>query len=119
MDVQISGRAKSLYQRDSAGIGCNTIVHEMSDLGATEQTHCMSVVIAVERAMRKTLVPAKVNLASLGNMVAHVHWHVIPRFADDPHFPQPVWGARQREGTAARPGSDTLALAIQSELRGL
>ncbi len=90
MDVQISGRAKSLYQRDSAGIGCNTIVHEMSDLGATEQTHCMSVVIAVKRALQKTLVPVKVNLASLGNMVAHVHWQVIPRFADDPHFPQPV-----------------------------
>lgn len=97
----------------------NTHVREMSDLGATDQAHCMNVVIAVERALRKTLAPAKINLASLGNMVAHVHWHVIPRFADDPHFPQPIWGTRQRDGTAARPGADTLALAIQSELKAL
>jgi diadenosine tetraphosphate (Ap4A) HIT family hydrolase len=36
------------------------------------------------------------NLASLGNVTPHLHWHVIPRFADDSHFPQPVWGAAQR-----------------------
>jgi diadenosine tetraphosphate (Ap4A) HIT family hydrolase len=46
-----------------------------------------------------------------------VHWHVIPRFADDPHFPQPVWGTRQRDGVAARPGTDMLARAIEAELQ--
>ena len=51
----------------------------------------------------KALQPAKVNLAALGNMVPHLHWHVIPRFADDSHFPQPVWGARQRPGAPSRP----------------
>jgi hypothetical protein len=35
--------------------------------------------------------PGKVNVASLGNMTPHLHWHVIPRFADDAHFPNPVW----------------------------
>ena len=60
--------------------------------------------------------PAKINLATLGNMVAHVHWHVIPRFADDPHFPQPVWGARQREGATMRNGLETLSMAIRKAL---
>jgi diadenosine tetraphosphate (Ap4A) HIT family hydrolase len=95
----------------------NTHVREMSDLHTSDQAHCMHVVFAVERALRKTLAPAKINLASLGNMVAHVHWHVIPRFADDPHFPQPVWGTRQRDGVAARPGTGPLAQAIAAELR--
>ena len=55
------------------------------------------VVCAAERTLRRLLAPTKMNLASLGNVVPHVHWHVIPRFEDDPHFPQPIWGPRQRE----------------------
>ena len=47
--------------------------------------------------MRETMQPDKMNLASLGNMTPHVHWHVIPRFEDDAHFPTPVWATRQRE----------------------
>lgn len=56
----------------------------------------MKAVYAVERAIRRILVPAKVNLASLGNQVPHVHWHVIPRFSNDAHFPLPIWAPRQR-----------------------
>ena len=92
-------------------------VREMTDLEDAQRLHCMNVVFAVERALRATMTPAKINLATLGNMVAHLHWHVIPRFTDDPHFPQPVWGARQREGAPARAGTDKLAQAIRSELQ--
>jgi len=89
----------------------------MSDLPETDRVHCMNVVFAVERALRNTMAPAKINLATLGNMVAHVHWHVIPRFTDDPHFPQPVWGVRQREGAPVRAGTSSLAQSIRSELQ--
>lgn len=61
----------------------------------------MRVVYAVERAVRRVMQPNKVNLASLGNMVPHVHWHVIPRFSNDAHFPQPVWAPRQRSVSEA------------------
>ncbi|AFQ47156.1 HIT family protein [Burkholderia cepacia] len=73
-----------------------THVAEFSDLGEPERAHLMRVVYAVERAVRRVMQPNKVNLASLGNMVPHVHWHVIPRFSNDPHFPQAVWAPRQR-----------------------
>lgn len=76
-------------------------VREMSDLTAGEQSRLMRTVFAVERAQRDVLAPAKVNLASLGNLTPHLHWHVIPRFADDSHFPQPVWATRQRDGNTA------------------
>lgn len=92
---------------------------EMTDLSPADRQHCMNVVFAVERAMRDALSPAKINLASLGNMVAHVHWHVIPRFADDPHFPQPIWGARQRSNRNARIDAETLKLAVKAELKKL
>lgn len=94
----------------------NTHVSEMSDLDPAGRGHCMNVVFAVERAQRRALSPDKINLASLGNMVAHLHWHVIPRFADDPQFPLPVWGARQREGRASREGLGLLEQAILEEL---
>jgi diadenosine tetraphosphate (Ap4A) HIT family hydrolase len=86
-------------------------VREMSDLAADDRDYCMRVVFAVEQVLRTALRPDKINLASLGNQVAHVHWHVIPRFADDPHFPQPVWGERQRPGGATRRGADPAELA--------
>ena len=75
-------------------------VREMTDLSPDEREHCMLVVWAVERALRDTLKPDKINIASLGNQVPHLHWHVLPRFGDDAHFPDPVWAARRRAGVA-------------------
>ena len=70
---------------------------EMTDLDEAERAGLMAVVYAVEEAIRATMRPDKMNLASLGNMTPHVHWHVIPRFRDDRHYPTPVWAAPQRE----------------------
>lgn len=72
-------------------------VREMTDLAERERSHLMRVVFAIETVLRERLKPHKINLASLGNMTPHLHWHVIPRFETDPHFPQPVWGQQQRE----------------------
>ena len=41
--------------------------------------------------------PDKVNLASLGNVVPHIHWHVIPRYVNDRSFPDSVWSVAKRE----------------------
>ena len=78
----------------------NKHVTEMTELSAAERAWCMEVVWAVERAVRTAFKPAKVNLAALGNMVPHVHWHVVPRFADDAHFPQAPWGNTLNEVNA-------------------
>ena len=75
-------------------------VKEMSDLSPAERHHLMSVVFGVEGVLRALLKPEKINLASLGNLTPHLHWHVIPRFRDDRHFPQPIWGLPER---AAKP----------------
>lgn len=75
----------------------NAHVAEMSELAPPDRQHLMHAVMLVETVLRRVLVPAKINLASLGNLVPHLHWHLIPRYADDAHFPQPIWGIRQRE----------------------
>ena len=74
----------------------NAHVKEMTDLPPAERDALMRVVWAAEAALREVMAPDKINLASLGNVVPHLHWHVIPRFADDPHFPNAVWGERKR-----------------------
>ncbi len=80
----------------------NAHVAEFSDLSATERAYCMEAVALVEQALREHLAPSKVNLAALGNMVPHLHWHVIARFDWDSHFPSPVWAAAQRPSPVAQ-----------------
>ena len=86
-------------------------VREMTDLSEDDRLHLMCVVFAVESVIREHLAPEKINLASLGNLVPHVHWHVIPRFQDDPHFPQPIWAAAVRTPAAVTREASTASLA--------
>ena len=78
----------------------NAHVKEMSDLAPADRMLLNDAVWHVELALREVMAPGKVNVASLGNMTPHLHWHVIPRFADDAHFPNPVWTAPVRETEA-------------------
>ncbi len=78
---------------------CNSHVAEMTDLPVAQRSTLMMTVCKVEQALRDVMQPDKINLASLGNMTPHLHWHVIPRYRDDKHFPQPVWGTAQRVST--------------------
>lgn len=94
-------------------------VREMTDLAAEERHDLMAVVFATEHVVRRLFSPDKINLASLGNVTPHLHWHVIPRWVDDPHFPDPIWGRLQRSDAVRRPVlddqqiSDALTLELQ------
>ena len=71
-------------------------VREVSDLADADRLLLNDAVYKLELAVRDVMQPLKVNVASLGNVVPHLHWHVIPRYADDAHFPAPVWAQAQR-----------------------
>lgn len=86
-------------------------VAEMTDLSQSDRRHLMNVVFATEAALRGLLHPDKINLASLGNAVPHLHWHVIPRWRDDSHFPAPIWGQARRPVPVRQPVIDNRALA--------
>jgi len=72
-------------------------VREMSDLSTDDRLLLGEAVYRVEQAVREVMQPLKVNVASLGNVVPHLHWHIIPRYADDAHFPAPVWAQATRQ----------------------
>ncbi|ULJ59874.1 HIT family protein [Wielerella bovis] len=88
-------RVIAVHNEANAPAFCRVIwqnhVAEMTDLSATQCHEIMDMVYRVEAAMREVLQPSKINLASLGNVVPHLHWHVIARFADDACFPAPIW----------------------------
>ncbi len=69
----------------------NAHVRELTDLCADDRQCFMEAVFTLEAALRQALRPEKMNVASLGNLTPHLHWHVIPRFRNDPAFPKPVW----------------------------
>lgn len=92
-------------------------VRETSDLTMADRRHLLDVVNAVEAAVRSVVQPDKINLASLGNVVPHLHWHVIPRWRDDSHFPAPIWAPAVRQAPVrARPASATLSAALAAAL---
>ena len=84
-------------------------VREVSDLSIGEAQHLHRVVSAAERAVREVAAPSKVNVASLGNVVPHLHVHVVPRFEGDPWWPGPVWSGPLR-ATPPRPPCDPARL---------
>lgn len=92
----------------------NAHVREMTDLSAAQRARLMAAVWQVEAAMRAVMSPDKVNLACLGNMTPHLHWHVIPRYADDRDFPDAVWAGGRRR---AEPSSLAQRMARLPELQ--
>ena len=102
----------------------NRHVSEMTDLTHGEREHLMTLVFAVEAVVRRVMKPHKVNVAALGNMVPHIHWHVIPRFKDDAFFPGSSWSDKLRETPEAlmaerRRQAAELPLAIREEISQL
>ncbi|MHB1951622.1 MAG: HIT family protein [Acidiferrobacteraceae bacterium] len=93
-------------------------VAEMTDLPAAQRDHVMALVFAAESAVRTVLQPDKINLASLGNYVPHLHWHVIPRFRDDAQFPDPVWSPARREARARLMDVDRLRQVLTTHGSG-
>jgi diadenosine tetraphosphate (Ap4A) HIT family hydrolase len=92
-------------------------VKEMTDLAPAERTRLMNAVFATEAVLRELLSPRKVNLASFGNAVPHLHWHVVPRHGDDRHFPKPIWAEPSRaRASRAAPDRETLATALRTHL---
>lgn len=69
---------------------------ELTDCSEQTLADLWRAVLVCEKTMRDYYKPDKINIASFGNQLPRVHIHIMARFSDDSHFPEPMWGARQR-----------------------
>jgi len=52
---------------------------------------------SVAEAIAEVTHPLKLNYECLGNQEPHVHWHIFPRYEDDPLKREPVWQRPAKE----------------------
>jgi len=75
------------------------VYKEFSQTPLEVRVEIFRVLDIIEKEMLSFYKPKKINIASFGNYVPHVHWHIMARFEEDAYFPEPMWGKKQREGT--------------------
>lgn len=78
-------------------IFANHPYRELSECDEATRARLFEAMLITEKTMLKFYRPTKINIASFGNYVPHVHIHVIARFETDAFFPESVWGKKQRE----------------------
>ena len=70
---------------------------EFSECTYEEKIEIWRLLDVIEKLMLEYYHPEKINIASFGNMLPHVHWHIMARFKEDSYFPEPMWGEKQRD----------------------
>jgi len=73
--------------------------NEFSETPNETKLEIFRVLDIIEKEMLHSFQPKKINIASFGNYLPHVHWHIMARFEEDSYFPEPMWGKKQRVGS--------------------
>ncbi len=89
---------------------------EMSEVPLEIKRQIYTLLDLIEREMLSYYKPAKINIASFGNYMPHLHWHIMARFEEDSYFPEPMWGVKQRESTLALPSEEIFIKQLVSSL---
>lgn len=72
---------------------CTDHVQEWRHLSPGQRQQIGEALAAWEHRLTEQWHPDKFNLASLGNVVPHLHWHLMPRWRTDPWWPNPIWAS--------------------------
>jgi diadenosine tetraphosphate (Ap4A) HIT family hydrolase len=89
-----------------------------------EFSHCpeslklelLEVIDIIENTMISYYQPEKINIASLGNYMPHVHFHVMARFKEDSYFPESMWGKKQREASLDLPSLEGFLIRLKGKM---
>ena len=74
-------------------------IKEFSQCNQETKLEILRVLDIIEKEMLEYFNPDKINIASFGNYVPHVHFHIQARFQNDSYFPEPTWGKKQRDSS--------------------
>ena len=90
----------------------NESYKEMSEVPKEIRLEIFELLDIVEKEMLDYYNPTKINIASFGNYIPQVHWHIMARFAEDSYFPEPMWGKKQRESRLSLASFDIFLLGL-------
>jgi diadenosine tetraphosphate (Ap4A) HIT family hydrolase len=116
LPASIAILAPDQYYRGYTMVVSKTHATELYDLPRHASTQYFNDMLAVARAIAAAFHPRKMNYEVLGNTVAHLHWHLFPRYDWDPNPKGPIWETSHTPRVASpEEYADTLA-AIRRHL---
>jgi len=89
---------------------------EMSEVPGLIKFEIMDLLDIIEKEMLSYYKPKKINIASFGNYMPHVHWHIMARFEEDSYYPEPMWGTKQRESNVSLPSFEIFCEQLKEKL---
>lgn len=89
---------------------------ELDDLSTEERSSLIEDIARTARAVRKVCRPRKLNYEILGNMVPHIHCHIIPRYETDPAWDRAAWFALPDADTLSDEEYSALSAALRAEI---
>ncbi|MGM0518332.1 MAG: HIT family protein [Campylobacterota bacterium] len=95
----------------------NEKIKELSNCNLKTKKEIFRCLDIIEKEMLNYFNPEKINIASFGNYVPHVHFHIMARFKEDSYFPEPMWGKKQREPSLVLPCFETFYIQLNKKLR--
>lgn len=89
---------------------------EFSQCDSDTKSEILKALDIIEKEMLSYYKPTKINIASFGNYVPHVHFHIMARFESDSFFPEPMWGKKQREANLNLPNFEEFIKRVKEKL---
>ena len=97
----------------------NKHIKEFSELSDDEAIKITLAIKKIEKVLLEVYTPDKINIASLGNYVPHLHIHIIPRFLNDPWWPDATFCDKKRDFLYPPLDKEKLIENIKKELKDL
>lgn len=94
----------------------NENIKEFSSCNNNTKMEILRCLDIIEKQMLEYYKPEKINIASFGNYVPHVHFHIMARFKEDSYFPEPMWGKKQREANLNLPSFEKFCKKLKDKL---